>query len=188
MLDRGERHDKIARELDAHAQRLGGRVGGAASQSGLLQEVPDLVEYPAVVAGTFGAEFLTLPDEVLTTTMIHHQHFFPVVSPAGRLMPAFLAVTNTQADSARTIARNCERVLTARLRDARFFFDADRARGLESAPPALAHRAVPQEARELPLQGRAARAPGALAGGGRVRQARAGRRRPRPPAAWPRPT
>jgi glycyl-tRNA synthetase beta chain len=138
LLDRGERHDKIARELDAHAQRLGGRVGGAASQSGLLQEVPDLVEYPAVVAGTFGAEFLTLPDEVLTTTMIHHQHFFPVVSPAGRLMPAFLAVTNTQADSSRTIARNCERVLTARLRDARFFFDADRARGLEQHLPSLA--------------------------------------------------
>ncbi len=46
LLERGERHDKIARELDANAQRLGGRVGGAASQSGLLQEVPDLVEYP----------------------------------------------------------------------------------------------------------------------------------------------
>jgi glycyl-tRNA synthetase beta chain len=131
LLDRSERHDKIARELDAHAQRLGGRVGGAASQSGLLQEVPDLVEYPAVVAGTFGAEFLALPEEVLTTTMIHHQHFFPVVNSAGRLMAAFLAVTNTQVDSSRTIARNCERVLTARLRDARFFFDADRRTPLE---------------------------------------------------------
>ncbi len=127
LLERSERHDKIARELDAHAQRLGGRVSSAAaSQSGLLQEVPDLVEYPAVVAGTFGTEFLALPEEVLTTTMIHHQHFFPVVNPSGRLMPAFLAVTNTQADSSRAIARNCERVLTARLRDARFFFDADR--------------------------------------------------------------
>jgi glycyl-tRNA synthetase beta chain len=137
LLDRGERHDKIGRELDAHAQRLGGRVGSAASQSGLLQEVPDLVEYPAVVAGTFGADFLTLPEEVLTTTMIHHQHFFPVVNPSGRLMPAFLAVTNTQADSSRTIARNCERVLTARLRDARFFFDADRKTPLEQHLAAL---------------------------------------------------
>jgi glycyl-tRNA synthetase beta chain len=127
LLERSERHDKIARELDAHAGRLGGRVGSSvATQSGLLQEVPDLVEYPAVVGGTFGIEFLSLPEEVLTTTMIHHQHFFPVVSPAGKLMAAFLAVTNTQADHARTIARNCERVLTARLRDARFFFDADR--------------------------------------------------------------
>jgi glycyl-tRNA synthetase beta chain len=137
LLDRGERHDKIARELDAHAQRLGGRVGSAAAQSGLLQEVPDLVEYPAVVAGTFGADFLTLPEEVLTTTMIHHQHFFPVVNASGRLMPAFLAVTNTQADSSRTIARNCERVLTARLRDARFFFDADRRTPLDQHLAAL---------------------------------------------------
>ncbi|HEX7484521.1 MAG TPA: glycine--tRNA ligase subunit beta [Vicinamibacterales bacterium] len=132
LLDRSERHDKIGRELDAHAQRLGGRVSSAAAtQSGLLQEVPDLVEYPAVVAGTFGAEFLTLPEEVLTTTMIHHQHFFPVVNSAGRLMSAFLAVINTQADALRTIARNCERGLTARLRDARFFFDADRRVRLE---------------------------------------------------------
>ncbi len=139
LLDRSERHDKIARELDAHAQRLGGRVGSAAAaQSGLLQEVPDLVEYPAVVAGTFGAEFLALPEEVLTTTMIHHQHFFPVVNQAGRLMPAFLAVINTQADSSRAIARNCERVLTARLRDAGFFFNADRRVRLEDRLPALA--------------------------------------------------
>ncbi|HEY3380496.1 MAG TPA: glycine--tRNA ligase subunit beta [Vicinamibacterales bacterium] len=139
LLDRSERHEKIARELDAHAQRLGGRVSKAASaQSGLLQEVPDLVEYPAVVAGTFAAEFLALPEEVLTTTMIHHQHFFPVVNPAGRLMAAFLAVTNTQADNARTISRNCERVLTARLRDARFFVDADRSRKLEERVATLA--------------------------------------------------
>ncbi len=139
LLDRSERHDKIARELDAHAQRLGGRVGtGAAAPSGLLQEVPDLVEYPSVVAGTFAPEFLSLPEEVLTTTMIHHQHFFPVTSPGGGLLAAFLAVTNTQADHARTIARNCERVLTARLRDARFFFDTDRGTALADRVPALA--------------------------------------------------
>ncbi len=138
ILDRGERHDKIARELDAHAQRLGGRVStAAATQSGLLQEVPDLVEYPAVVAGTFTPDFLTLPDEVLTTTMIHHQHFFPVANAAGKLMPAFLAVTNTQPDNARLISRNLERVLTARLRDARFFFDADRGHTLASRLPRL---------------------------------------------------
>ncbi len=138
VLDSGERHDRIARELDAHAQRLGGRVSAAASQSGLLQEVPDLVEYPTVVAGTFATEFLSLPEEVLTTTMIHHQHFFPVVNASGRLMPAFLAVTNTDASDSRTIPRNCERVLAARLRDAQFFFDADRRTPLEQRLPALA--------------------------------------------------
>ncbi len=131
VLARAERHDKIARELDAHARRLGGRVSPVAGQFGLLQEVPDLVEYPSVIAGTFGPEFLELPEEVLTTTMMHHQHYFPVVNRNNRLMPAFLAVINTEPDNTRTIARNSERVLAARLRDARFFWDADRRRSLD---------------------------------------------------------
>jgi glycyl-tRNA synthetase beta chain len=133
MLDRGERQDRIARELDGHARRLGGRVyASAVAQAGLLQEVADLVEYPAVVAGTFSAEFLDLPEEVLTTTMIHHQHYFPVVDDTGRLMPAFLAVVNIEVDNARKIAVNSERVLTARLRDAQFFWRSDRAAGLQA--------------------------------------------------------
>jgi glycyl-tRNA synthetase beta chain len=128
ILERSERHNKIARELDAKAQRLQGRVSRAVrADSGLLQEVPDLVEYPSVVGGTFGVEFLELPDEVLTTTLIHHQHYFPVESAEdGRLKNAFLAVINTEPDNERTIARNAERVVTARLRDARFFWEADR--------------------------------------------------------------
>src|SRR6186713_125462 len=133
ILDRGERESKIRRELETHARRLGGRVSSlVAAQSSLLQEVPDLVEYPSVVAGHFPVEFLQLPEEVLTTTMIHHQHYFPVVDEEGRLKPAFLAVTNTQAEKPEVIARNCERVLTARLRDARFFWEEDRKRTLES--------------------------------------------------------
>ena len=138
MIDREDRHAKIARELDAHARRLGGRVSGAAaSQSRLLLEVPDLVEYPAVVAGTFGAEFLQLPEEVLTTTMIHHQHFFPVVNEHGRLLPAFLAVVNTEPDDSKLIARILERALVARLRDARFFWDDDCRTTLEAHLPRL---------------------------------------------------
>jgi glycyl-tRNA synthetase beta chain len=133
ILDRAERESKIRRELEAHARRLGGRVSGlVAAQSSLLQEVPDLVEYPAVIAGHFPVEFLQLPEEVLTTTMIHHQHYFPVVDDENRLKPAFLAVTNMQAEKPEIIARNNERVLTARLRDARFFWDEDRKTPLES--------------------------------------------------------
>src|SRR5207248_1452114 len=90
------------------------------------------VEYPSVVAGTFATEFLELPDEVLTTTLIHHQHYFPVESEDGRLKNAFLAVINTEPDNERTIARNAERVVSARLRDARFFWEADRKSTLES--------------------------------------------------------
>ncbi len=132
VLDRGERHDKIGRELDAHARRLGGRVSPVAGQFGLLAEVPDLVEYPSVIAGTFAPEFLELPEEVLTTTMVHHLHYFPVVNRSNRLMPAFLAVVNTEPDNTRTIARNSERALAARLRDARFFWDADRRTSLDN--------------------------------------------------------
>jgi glycyl-tRNA synthetase beta chain len=133
ILNRSERESKIRRELEMHARKLGGRVSGlVAAQSSLLQEVPDLVEYPSVVAGHFPVEFLQLPEEVLTTTMIHHQHYFPVVDDEGKLKPAFLAVTNTQAEKPEIIARNSERVLTARLRDARFFWDEDRKATLES--------------------------------------------------------
>jgi glycyl-tRNA synthetase beta chain len=133
ILQRSERESKIRRELEMHARKLGGRVSGlVAAQSSLLQEVPDLVEYPSVVAGHFPVEFLQLPEEVLTTTMIHHQHYFPVVDDDGKLKPAFLAVTNTQAEKPEVIGRNSERVLTARLRDARFFWDEDRKQTLES--------------------------------------------------------
>jgi glycyl-tRNA synthetase beta chain len=139
ILDRAERESRIRRELETHARRLGGRVSGlVAAHSSLLQEVPDLVEYPSVVAGHFPSEFLTLPEEVLTTTMIHHQHYFPVVDDHGTLKSAFLAVTNTQSAKPEVIARNAERVLVARLRDAQFFFDEDRKATLASRVPRLA--------------------------------------------------
>jgi glycyl-tRNA synthetase beta chain len=146
ILDRGERESRIRRELEAHARRLGGRVsasmssktsGFSADQAALLQEVPDLVEYPSVLAGHVSVEFLQLPEEVLTTTMIHHQHFFPVVDDEGKLKPAFLAVVNMQPEKPEIIARNAERVLAARLRDARFFWDEDRKSTLESRIPRL---------------------------------------------------
>ncbi len=139
ILERSERHDRIARELDNKARRLQGRVSrNVRHEAGLLQEVPDLVEYPSVIAGTFAPEFLQLPDEVLTTTLIHHQHYFPVEDEYGKLKNAFLAVINTEPDHERTIARNAERVVSARLRDAQFFWEADRKSSLESRVDRLA--------------------------------------------------
>ena len=131
LIERDERRRRISRKLEACATRVGGRVAPISQQSSLLEEVPDLVEYPAVVTGSFPTEFLGLPDEVLSTTMVHHQHYFPVVSRKGRLKPHFLAVTNTPRDNVARIARNAERVLVARLRDAQFFWDADRKWRLE---------------------------------------------------------
>jgi glycyl-tRNA synthetase beta chain len=75
---------------------------------------------------------------VLTTTLIHHQHYFPVEDEHGKLKNAFLAVINTEPDHERTIARNAERVVSARLRDAQFFWEADRKSSLESRVDRLA--------------------------------------------------
>ena len=147
MLERADRRDRIARELDLHASRLGGRVHRTtAGQPGLLDEVPDLVEWPSVIAGVFPPEFLSLPDEVLTTTMIHHQHYFPVVDEHGKLKAAFLAVTNIEVERPELVSRNAERVLTARLRDAQFFWNADRkvplANRIERLDTILFHKAL----------------------------------------------
>jgi glycyl-tRNA synthetase beta chain len=131
VLSHAERRDRIARDLEAHARRLGGRVH-LKEHAALLEEVADLVEYPGVVAGFYDRGFLALPQEVLTTTLVHHQHYFPVVSDSGELKEAFLAVVNTQPADERVIAKNAERVVTARLRDARFFWEADREIPLEA--------------------------------------------------------
>ena len=69
---------------------------------------------------------------MLSTTLVHHQHWFPVVTETGALKEAFLAVVNTQPADERVIAKNAERVVAARLRDAKFFWEADRKHTLES--------------------------------------------------------
>ena len=126
LIEHDERRDRVAKKLESCARKVGGSVAKMSTGSSLLAEVPDLIEYPSVVTGEFPEEFLSLPDEVLSTTMIHHQHYFPIVDRNGDLKPNFLAVTNTPRDNVARIAKNCERVLVARLRDARFFWDADR--------------------------------------------------------------
>ena len=131
VLDHAERRDRIARDLEGHARRLNGRVALKNNHS-LLDEVADLVEFPGVVAGFFDPAFLSLPEEVLATTLVHHQHYFPVLSDRGELKEAFLAVVNTQPRDERPIAKNAERVVTARLRDARFFWESDRKAPLAS--------------------------------------------------------
>lgn len=131
VLAHRDRRDRIARDLELHARRLGGRVQ-LTEHAALVDEVADLVEFPGVVAGFYPAAFLELPPEVLTTTLVHHQHYFPVVDDGGKLKEAFLAVINTRPTDERSIAKNAERVVIARLRDARFFWDADRRAPLES--------------------------------------------------------
>jgi glycyl-tRNA synthetase beta chain len=147
VLEHSERRGRIARELETKARKLGGRVS-LRDHGALIDEVADLVEYPGVVAGFYPSEFLELPHEVLTTTLVHHQHYFPVVGENGELKEAFLAVVNTQPSDERLIAKNAERVVVSRLRDAKFFWEADRKVRLEDRLDRLGtivfHKKLPQ--------------------------------------------
>ncbi len=107
----------------------------------LLEEVTGLVEFPVVLVGTIDADFMTLPPEVLTTAMRTHQKYFSCVQPDGTLAPRFLFVANNvTADDGKTIITGNERVLRARLADARFFWDQDRKIRLEDRVEALKDR------------------------------------------------
>jgi glycyl-tRNA synthetase beta chain len=94
----------------------------------LVEEWRDLVEHPAVVSGSIPAEFQSLPREVLETVLVHHQKYVPL--PAGAGVPRFAAVTDSDGQNAAAIARGMERVVVARLRDGRFFYEEDRKRKL----------------------------------------------------------
>ena len=98
---------------------------------GLLDEVAGLTEWPVPILGDMYPEFLALPPEVIRTSMRVHQRYFTVRDPAkGVLAPHFLAVANIEAkDGGTTIAEGNRRVLTARLKDARFFWEEDKKEG-----------------------------------------------------------
>ncbi|MHB8847118.1 MAG: glycine--tRNA ligase subunit beta [Burkholderiales bacterium] len=104
----------------------------------LLDEVTALVEYPSVYAGTFSADFLQVPAECLILSMKQHQKYFPLADAAGNLLPRFLLVSNLQTDDPAPIIQGNERVLRARLSDARFFFEQDRKIPLEDRVGKLA--------------------------------------------------
>jgi len=104
----------------------------------LLDEVTALVEWPVVYAGTFEEAFLAVPQECLILTMQLNQRYFALADDAGKLVNRFLVVSNLPTrDPSRIVAGN-ERVLRARLADAKFFFDQDRKQKLESRVPRLA--------------------------------------------------
>ncbi len=104
----------------------------------LLDEVTRLVEYPAVYAGNFSEAFLSVPQECLVLSMQHHQRYFPLTDPSGMLLARFLLVSNMPTTAPQDIVRGNERVLRARLSDAKFFFDQDRKTRLAARAPKLA--------------------------------------------------
>ncbi|HEX7273912.1 MAG TPA: glycine--tRNA ligase subunit beta [Casimicrobiaceae bacterium] len=98
----------------------------------LLEEVTALVEWPKVYTGGFAASFLEVPQECLILTMQHNQRYFALADADGRLQNRFLLVSNIDPRDPEAIIRGNERVLHARLADAKFFFDQDRRQSLES--------------------------------------------------------
>ena len=108
----------------------------------LLDEVTALVEWPAVYAGTFDAAFLDVPQECLILTMQLNQRYFALADDAGKLANRFLLVSNLSTTDPSSIVAGNERVLRARLADAKFFFDQDRKQRLDARLPKLAASSI----------------------------------------------
>jgi glycyl-tRNA synthetase beta chain len=125
----------FAERRAAIVEQLAKRAGGAALVAGdaLLDEITSLVEAPAVHTGKFDAQFLEVPQECLILSMQQHQRYVPLRDKAtGELLPRFLFVSNLPVKNARAIVHGNERVLRARLADAKFFYDQDRKTRLEN--------------------------------------------------------
>ena len=127
IADPEERKGMIREQVEKAAAEAGGQ---ALVRDDLLEEVTFLVEYPTAFVGRFSEDYLDMPSEVLTTAMMEHQRYFPVFR-GSRLLSVFVGVRNGGMDGLELVKAGNERVLRARLADARFFYDEDRKTPLE---------------------------------------------------------
>ncbi len=135
IADADERRKTIGERTAALATTRGLKLRG---DEALLEEVTGLVEWPVPLIGRIDDSFMALPPEVLVTTMRTHQKFFALLDANGTMAPFFLAVANIETkDQGAVIVAGYERVLRARLADARFFWNADRKTRLGSRVAAL---------------------------------------------------
>ncbi len=129
ILDGAERRAKIERDARALAKKAGLILK---ADEGLLDEVAGLVEWPVALIGAIDEDFMTLPPDVLITAMRSHQKYFALEDANGAMAPRFITIAdNETADGGKDIIAGNERVLRARLADAKFFWDQDRKRRLE---------------------------------------------------------
>ncbi|MCD6353133.1 MAG: glycine--tRNA ligase subunit beta [Proteobacteria bacterium] len=113
--------------IQKEARRLAKEVGGKIlKDEELLDTVANLVEYPVIGRGSFSQDFLELPRDVLICSMKEHQKYFAVANTDDGILPYFIVVMNNQVPNPEVVVKGNERVLSARLTDARFFFDEDR--------------------------------------------------------------
>lgn len=130
VLDMEERKRLILEQAGSQAEKLGFSVK---RDDGLLEEVAGLVEWPVVLRGNIDPSFMELPPEVLSTSMRTHQRYFSLQDAQGKLAPHFLLVSNINPeDGGKQIIHGNERVLRARLSDAKFFWEQDQRQGLDA--------------------------------------------------------
>ena len=135
IVDPAERRATIKEQADKLATSAGLAVKG---DDALLDEVTGLVEWPVALMGRIDEQFMDIPPEVLTTSMRVNQKYFSLLAKDGKLAPRFVVVANIQTkDEGKAIVAGNERVLRARLSDAKFFWDQDRKVKLEERVPAL---------------------------------------------------
>ncbi len=134
MVDREARKQLILEQTKATAAKLGGQ---AVIDDDLLEEVTSLVEWPVAVAGDFDKAFLEVPAECLVSSMQDHQKYFPVVDTQGALMPHFITISNIESKDVSKVKDGNERVIRPRLGDAKFFWEQDSRKKLESHIEAL---------------------------------------------------
>lgn len=134
IVDPTERRHLITEGLKKAAQEAGGTL---VEDPGLVEEVSCLCEYPVVICGGFDPEFLTLPRDVVINAMREHQRYFSLEDAEGRLLPSFITVANTRPIDPAVVRKGNERVLRARLNDAKFFFEQDIKRPLAQRVEAL---------------------------------------------------
>lgn len=132
--DPEKRKEIIRREIHRTAETAGGHL---LPDESLLDEVTYLCEYPSTVHGTFPADFLQVPKEVLITSMRSHQRYFSVLDTEGKLLNCFITINNTLTEDPSVVVKGNERVLRARLSDARFFFEEDKKIKLDERVEAL---------------------------------------------------
>lgn len=130
IADIQEREAMITSQIAALAKEKGWNI---AVKEDLLEEVLFLVETPTVLFGKFEESFLNIPQEVLITSMREHQRYFPVLNADGALLPFFVTVRNGDNRSLDLIARGNEKVLRARLSDAKFFYEEDQKLAIKDA-------------------------------------------------------
>lgn len=128
MVDQDERRALILQQIKDLAAQNGGE---AEINEDLLEEVNYLVEWPTALCGKFEEKFLSLPKECIITPMREHQRYFPVLDEDGNLLNKFITVRNGGSEYLDIVTHGNERVLRARLSDAEFFFNEDRATKLE---------------------------------------------------------